>query len=193
MLPLGHAAFAYLCYVGYGVVGDRRLPAGFALVSLLAGSQFPDLIDKPLTYWDLLPYGRSFAHSIFVLVAVGLLVRVVVRRWDAVWRQSERPELYRIVSPVAFLVGYGSHLLGDAYGAVLAADYAGAAFLFYPLFPLPASASDVAPWLRLRRIYLNMGTHPQAELIVAALVVFAGIRLHAHRERIKLWLPTTEK
>jgi hypothetical protein len=74
MLPLGHLSVAYLCYVGYAAVQSRRLPTRWTLLPVALGSQFPDVIDKPLSYWALIPSGRSLAHSVFTCGRIVALV-----------------------------------------------------------------------------------------------------------------------
>lgn len=103
MLPWGHAAVAYLAYSLWCRRTDVA-PPGAAVVALAIGSQFPDLVDKPLA-WTLmvLPAGRSLGHSLFLtaaLVAVGVAYARRVPR--------HRAPAY------AFLLGYVSHLVTDA-------------------------------------------------------------------------------
>lgn len=178
MLPLGHLAFAYLWYVVYAWVGSHRLPAGLALVSVAFGSQFPDLVHKPLAYLGVLTYGRSLAHSVFALGICSLGVWSIARHYRGRWTGQSLPERLRIVTPAAFTIGYASHLLGDTYQFLLAGDLWAARFLVYPLVPVPvSSADDVAPWIRLLRIYKDMGSHPQVNIIILAVTVFVGLRL----------------
>jgi hypothetical protein len=184
VLPFGHAATAYLCYAVYAVVTSRRLPARLALFPLAFGSQFPDLIDKPLAYWNLVPYGRSLAHSVFTC---GLVIALV---WGSFhyardhWDSASWQDRLRAVTPAAFGIGYASHLLGDSYKALLAGNFVDARFLLYPLYPLPASpADDIPPWLRLLQIYQDLDTHPQFGLIILAVVLFIGIRTWASVHR----------
>ncbi|MEF8818917.1 MAG: metal-dependent hydrolase [Haloferacaceae archaeon] len=183
MLPLGHASLAYLCYVGVAALTDRRLPARDALVPLLFASQLPDLVDKPLAYVGVLRSGRSLAHSLFALaviaVAVSLLCRELARSVD-----SERLSRALAATPVPFAVGYATHLAGDAAHALLAGDYAGAGFLLYPVVPPQrAPSASVAPWIRLRRIYLDGGADALGPLVFVALAVFVGLRLRAYWRR----------
>jgi hypothetical protein len=181
VLPLGHLAFAYLWYVVYAAVGTHRLPARLALVPLAIGSQFPDLVDKPLAYLEFLTYGRSLAHSVFAFAICSLAVWWVARRARGRWAAETLPERLRVVTPAAFAIGYVSHLLGDTYRFLLAGDLWAARFLLYPLFPVPESpADDVPPWIRLFRIYQEMGTHPQLNVIALAVVVFVGLRLRQY-------------
>ena len=181
MLPLGHLAFAYLWYALYAASSTHRLPARLALLPLAFGSQFPDLIDKPLAYIGVLTYGRSLAHSLFTFALCSLAVWWLVTRLRGRWSTETLVERLRIVTPAAFAIGYASHLLGDTYRFLLAGDLWDARFLLYPLFPVPESPSDnIAPWVRLFEIYREMGTHPQIDLIVLAIVVFVGLRVRQY-------------
>ncbi|AGB14830.1 putative membrane-bound metal-dependent hydrolase (DUF457) [Halovivax ruber XH-70] len=85
MWPLGHAAVAYLCYTLSRRGRALQPPAAAPVVAVLVGSQVPDLLDKPLSwYLGMLPTGRSLGHSFLFLVplAIGalLLARHVGRR-----------------------------------------------------------------------------------------------------------------
>lgn len=185
VLPLGHLAFAYLWYVLYATVSTHRLPARLALVPLVFGSQVPDLIDKPLAYLEILRYGRSLAHSVFTFTICSLAVWWVTIYFRSRWTAESFPERLRTATPAAFALGYASHLLGDTYQFFLAGDLWAARFLVYPLYSVPVSpADDVAPWVRLFRIYQEMGTHPQVNLIILAIVVFVGLRLY-HRKHTR--------
>jgi len=90
------------------------------------GSQFPDLVDKPLAWAvSVLPAGRSLTHSVFTAVAVSAVVYCVAARLD-----RREPAL-------AFIVGYASHLAGDALPKLPAGDFDSLTFLLWPLLPLP--------------------------------------------------------
>ncbi|QPV62852.1 metal-dependent hydrolase [Halosimplex litoreum] len=103
MYPWGHAAFAYLLFVGLALLAHRRVSRA-QLIGVLVASQLPDLIDKPLAWWvPLLPSGRSLGHSL--LFALPLIVTVGV--------VAHRAGHFGVAPAVA--VGYLSHLLGDAY------------------------------------------------------------------------------
>jgi hypothetical protein len=142
------------------------------------------VIDKPLAYWNVLTYGRSLAHSVFAFLLLSTLVWLAAQRLNGRWRETTWKNWGRITAPAAFAIGYGSHLLGDAYSAVLTGQYADARFLFYPLYAMPESSADeVPPWLRLLRMYQDMETHPQIELIIVGLVVFIGLRIQIYRKQ----------
>lgn len=181
MLPLGHAALGYLLYAGYVRLSDHRIPLRYTIVPLAIGTQFPDLVDKPLAYLELLAYGRSLAHSLFTLVVASTLVWWVAKRTTARplggWKSH-----VSFGAPAAFTIGYVAHLIGDAQDALLAGNFFDARFLVYPLYVLPESpADDIPPWTRLVHIYQQMETHPQLELILVAAVVFVGARIRNYR------------
>lgn len=181
MLPLGHLAVGYLCYAASAVVSTHRLPARVALVPLAFGTQFPDLVDKPLAYVGVLTYGRSLAHSVFTFALCTLAVWWIATRLRDRWTVDSLHDRLRRVTPAAFAIGYASHLLGDTYRFFLAGDWWTARFLLYPLFPVPESPSDeIAPWVRLFRIYQEMGSHPQLNLILLAIGVFVLLRVRQY-------------
>lgn len=187
MLPLGHLAVAYLWYAVFAAARAHRLPARLALVPLAFGSQFPDLVDKPLAYLGVLTYGRSLAHSVFTFALCSLAVWWVTIRLQGRWEPATLAERLRTVTPAAFVIGYASHLLGDSYQFLLAGDMWAARFLVYPVFPVPESPSDdIAPWIRLLEIYQEMGSHPQLNFIILAIVVFAGPRGRQYLRRAQL-------
>ncbi len=103
MWPLGHAAIGYLCYSTLVRTREASPPDGLAVVVLLFGSQFPDLVDKPLAwYLGVLPTGRTLAHSLLVLGPLVVAVYLFTAR-------RSRPEC-----GVAFGVGALSHVFVDA-------------------------------------------------------------------------------
>ena len=126
MLPWGHAAVGYLAYRLYTFLRHRRPPVGAAVVALAVGTQFPDLVDKPLAWtFGVLTSGRSLAHSLLTATVVIALIAWYARRRD-------RSEL-----AVAFAVGYLSHLFGDALGPLLDGEYVYFSSLGWPLLPPP--------------------------------------------------------
>jgi len=76
MWPWGHAAVGYLAYsLGYRA-SDRRL-TGAAVIALGVGTQFPDLIDKPLGWtFGVLPGGRTLAHSLLTVAVVAVVLAI---------------------------------------------------------------------------------------------------------------------
>ncbi|QCJ45841.1 metal-dependent hydrolase [Haloprofundus sp. MHR1] len=132
MLPWGHAALGYLLY-SYGLRLRRTgPPSGLAATCALAvGTQFPDLVDKPLSWtFKVLPGGRTLAHTLFVAVPLLLAVAFVARRFDR-----------RRVGD-AFVVGYASHLLGDVLWQLGQGNVRVLAFLVWPLIPVDEPEYD---------------------------------------------------
>lgn len=114
MLPWGHAGLGYLCYHLWLRLRGRLPPNGHAVLALLVGTQFPDLLDKPATWVvPVLPSGRSLGHSLLALGLVALAVVVVERL--ATDRETRVPPLGRTRVWGAFLGGWAAHLLGDVY------------------------------------------------------------------------------
>ncbi len=108
MWPWEHLAVGYLCYSALARSRGGDPPTAAAAVAVAFGTQFPDLVDKPLA-WGLavVESGVSVAHSVFTACALSVVVVAVARRLD-------RPRV-----GTAFVVGYLSHLPADAvYGAV---------------------------------------------------------------------------
>lgn len=122
MWPWGHLAVGYLLYTAFVHLRDRRAPTDLATIALAVGTQFPDLVDKPLA-WSLgvLPNGRSLAHSLVTALLVVALVELVARRRG-----------YGSIA-TAFAVGYFSHLVGDALYPALSGDYYSLGFLAWPV------------------------------------------------------------
>ena len=124
MFPWEHLAVGYLCYSLFAHLRGRT-PSGPATLALAVGTQFPDLVDKPLTWtFDTLPAG-VFAHSLFVAVPLVALVIVVAWRVD------------RTEPAIAFAVGYLLHLPGDVVPAVALGDDLTYWFLFWPAMERP--------------------------------------------------------
>jgi membrane-bound metal-dependent hydrolase YbcI (DUF457 family) len=95
-----HLAAGYLLYSLLRHARGRS-PASPAVVALLVGALFPDLVDKALAYVGVLSYGRSFAHS---LLTAGVVLAAVAWLAD---RAGNRE------AAVAFAVGYLSHVAVD--------------------------------------------------------------------------------
>jgi hypothetical protein len=90
------------------------------------GTQFPDLVDKPLAwYLGVLPAGRSLAHSVFTAAVVSAVVLAVASRLD------------RLEPGLAFTGGYASHIAGDVLPKLPGGDFESLTFVLWPLLPLP--------------------------------------------------------
>jgi hypothetical protein len=121
MWPWEHLALAYLLYALYTRGRLGRPPGDRDTLALAVGTQFPDLVDKPLGWGLGLLRDGVFAHSLFVAVPVSLLVAGLAahRGWAAVgW---------------AFGFGYLSHLPADALYGVVFGQPPNVGFLLWPL------------------------------------------------------------
>ncbi|SDM92711.1 LexA-binding, inner membrane-associated putative hydrolase [Halogranum gelatinilyticum] len=131
MWPWGHAAVGYLLYSLYSRSVRNQPPTGLTVVVVGFGTQFPDLIDKPLAWTvSVLPAGRSLAHS---LLTASLVIGVVV----VLARRANRSPLAG-----AFGIGYLSHLAADGLYPFLEGEFASLSYLAWPLLPLPAYETD---------------------------------------------------
>lgn len=142
MFPWGHAAIGYLLYTLVSHTRYDRPPTDGAFVVLLIGTQFPDLVDKPLAWsFALLPSGRSLAHTLLVAGPVCAGVYLYARKYD------------REEWGAAFGLGYLSHVLIDAVPDLLRGNFEYAQYLLWPILPLPPyeePSSVVEPFVSLR-------------------------------------------
>ena len=123
MFPWTHAVFGYVLVLVVVFALGRRVSRA-ELIAVIAGTQVPDLVDKPLAWgFAVLPSGRSLAHSL--LFAVPLVALVVTSAW-----YRRHPE-----AGVAFGLGYLSHLIGDTYVAVYYWRPEEFTFLLWPVLP----------------------------------------------------------
>ncbi|MBX0296668.1 metal-dependent hydrolase [Haloarcula nitratireducens] len=138
MWPWGHLAVGYFCYLAIVRLGARRGLTAATLLAVAFGTQFPDLVDKPLA-WSvpILPSGRSLAHS---LVVAAVLLTVLY--WIS--RVYEREEIV-----LAFAVGYVAHSLSDlGPGTVLGllqgdlSQLTWTTYLVWPLLAPPPYPND---------------------------------------------------
>lgn len=134
MFPWGHLAVGYLFYTAFTRLVNRRPPEGPPTIALAVGTQLPDLVDKPANWWVGILDGRGIGHSLLVVVPLCALVVALARRRD-------RPAVGAALS-----IGLVTHLLGDAWRAVLAGEVqASASYLLWPLWEAPTYAID-SPW-----------------------------------------------
>lgn len=131
MWPWEHLAVGYLIYSALARHRYGEPPTTAAAIAVAFGTQFPDLVDKPLA-WGLavVESGVSVAHSVFTAFALSALVVALSRRLD-------RPRM-----GTAFAVGYLSHLPADAvYGLVFNGAIKLRPFL-WPFVDAPPSAGS---------------------------------------------------
>ena len=138
MWPWGHLAVGYLCYVAVLRMRARGEQTLFTLSAVAIGTQFPDLIDKPLAWSvSVLPSGRSLTHSLLtatVLIVLGYWLGQRVDRTD---------------EAVAFAVGYLSHSFTDLGPEVVVGLVQGdmrqlewTTYLLWPLLASPPYEQD---------------------------------------------------
>lgn len=126
MWPWGHLAVGYLLYAGFTRWRFDRSPQGGATLALALGTQFPDLVDKPLAWtFHLIPSGRSLAHSLLTATLVCVFVWLYARRRG------------RSIVGTAFAIGYVSHLFADALSPVLDGNYRYVSYLGWPVIDQP--------------------------------------------------------
>lgn len=121
MWPWGHLAVGYLLYSAI-VRLQARTPLRRDVVLLLAvGTQFPDLVDKPLWMVGFLPSGRTLAHSLVTAAIVVSVAYLFLRRRG------------RGQAAFAFGVGYVAHILTDGFKPLLVGEWQYVVYLFWPL------------------------------------------------------------
>ncbi|MBV0923099.1 metal-dependent hydrolase [Halomicroarcula limicola] len=124
MWPWEHLAVGYLVYSLYVRVRGRERPSGVDVVAVAVGSQFPDLVDKPLGWGTtLLPSGTSLAHSILFAVPISLLVVAVAHRYG-----------HSSVG-VGFALAYLAHPPADAVYSFVLGGHLRLGFLLWPVVP----------------------------------------------------------
>lgn len=144
MRPIEHLIVALLFVGCYVALVARRLPSLELAAVTFVGSQFPDIIDKPLALEvGVLPTGRVGIHSL--PIAVPLWVVVVLYGWKT----------GRVRAGIAFVIACASHLLADNYVALAAGRIP--SDLFWPLAqPVPRPA--IPYWAGPRSINIHLFT-----------------------------------
>ncbi|WP_135305894.1 metal-dependent hydrolase [Haloarcula amylovorans] len=125
MRPDIHAGLAYLAWTAYTHLSATRPPTDAEFWVVIFGSQFPDLVDKPLAWtFGVLPSGRSLGHS---LLTAAILV-VVLRRYLSRDRD---------VLVTAFAVSVVGHDLLDAIPPLQRGQPAYVRYLLWPVVDQP--------------------------------------------------------
>ncbi|RLM49985.1 metal-dependent hydrolase [Halorubrum sp. Atlit-28R] len=157
MFPHEHLLVALLPIVVYVGIRDRQLPTRGVVFVTSIGSQFPDLIDKPLAHqFGVLPSGRVFIHSLpFAIPIAGC---ILVYGW-----QTDR---LRVAG--AFVVAYLLHVLGDTYQVLRTGKIP--ADLLWP-FVAAQARPEVPFWAGVDGVNVRLWT----AFSVAVLVVTLGV------------------
>lgn len=203
MLPWGHAAVGYLLYAGWRRWQRDSVPVGIAVIALAVGTQFPDLVDKPLSWtFALLPTGRSLGHS---LVTFALLAGVLIAlaRWYDPQSEGAEPPITNPAGPslsrraslaaTAFVLGYGSHLLADVAAGVATGSF-NVTYLLYPFVALGGSEHGYS----FLHFFLSLTLTPLLAFEAVLTVVATGVWLRDGRpglatlavriERLRSWV-----
>ncbi|WP_276301496.1 metal-dependent hydrolase [Halorussus lipolyticus] len=173
MWPWEHLAVGYLCYSLVVRVLGRRAPRTWPVVALALGTQFPDLVDKPLAWMvGVLPSGHSLAHSLLVALPVSALA---VTAGMALGRRRVG---------AAFAFGYLSHLPGDAFYPLLVGGEANYGFLFWPIVPASASETGVGFVAMVRTLFVQY----VAELAQGEVSMYLAVEIGLMASVVLLWL-----
>lgn len=161
MWPWGHLAVGYLLYTLYTRTRYGRRPLTIATIALIVGSQFPDLIDKPLSWtFGILPTGRTLAHSLLFVVPVSI----------GVYEACKRHDRFRAEWGVAFAIGTLSHVIVDAVSALLWGDPTEARFLLWPLLSVPGYEGE-GPSIVSAFLTLDLSPYLLFEFVLVALAL----------------------
>lgn len=171
MFPIQHFIVAFVPALAYVVVCDRRLPTLRFVGVVFLGSQFPDLVDKPLAHqFVVLPSGRVFMHSL--PTAVLLLLILGLYGW-----KTDRTRLSS-----AFVFAHLSHLLADNHGVLLGPNPQISPDLLWPFVP-PVARPVTPSWAGPEGIYVHLWT--TFSIIVLSFSVY--VLLSDEKERISMY------
>lgn len=171
MWPWGHLAVGYLGYVGWARYrGVSQEP--LAVVAVAVGTQFPDLIDKPLAWTvPVLPSGRSLAHSALTASLILFTIHRVSKRFN---RQR---------SATAFAIGYLTHIFSDLGPQTITGLLTGdvsqlqwTTYLLWPILPAPPYPNDSSFAEHLTAFALDPFVAAQFGLatVAAAVWIYSG-------------------
>lgn len=170
MWPWGHLAFGLLSYFVFLRLRGRQMVPPAVLLALALGTQFPDLVDKPLAWsFHLLPNGRSLAHSIFTFALLSTVLYWLGSRYG---RTSE-------VS--AFSFGYASHIVGDVFSPLMDGSLYYASFFLWPLVPAVDYGEEVAFVERFRGLELTPSIAIQGGLLALGVAWYLLARRRASK------------
>jgi len=166
VLPIEHFIIALLPVAVYALLRDKRLPSLQLVAVTFFGSQFPDLVDKPLAYeLYLIPSGRVFMHSFPFAIPLSIVVIAYAVRTD------------RARLGAAFVFAHLSHLVADNQ-RILPPDLYVSSDLLWPLRP-PVARSPVPQWVGEGAVNLHLWTgFSVVVLALAAYVLVVDLQAH---------------
>jgi len=121
MLPWGHFAVAYLLYSPYSRRRYGRSPTPRAVLALLAGAVFADVVDKPLGWGLGLIPSRSLGHSLVFAIPLFVAVYAAAVRYD------------HVATATAFAVSHLAHLATDLRPRLLLGYPIRSRYLVWPI------------------------------------------------------------
>lgn len=143
MFPHMHFIVAMVPALAYVLIGDRQPPTPRFAGAVFLGSQFPDLIDKPLAHeLMLIPSGRVFMHSLPTAVPILLIVGLYGWKTD------------RLRLSGAFIFAHLSHILAD-HRELLQPTPEVSSDLLWPFFS-PVARSGIPAWGGPEGIYVHL-------------------------------------
>lgn len=165
MRPIEHFVVAVVPIVGCVLVRNREFPHSRLVLVVFFGSQFPDLVDKPLAHvLFVIPSGRVFIHSVPFAAPLSLLVIGYARHTN------------RLQMGGGFVFAYLSHLVADNYRALTGADAHIPPDLLWP-FVSPIPRPPVPYWAGPNSIHLHLWSlFSIVTLALVAYVVVLDIR-----------------
>lgn len=146
MLPIEHLIVALVPTCLVIVVVSRQLPAPPIIGAVGLGSQFPDLIDKPLALQlGIIPTGRVFMHSLPIAVPFLIVVGVYGYRTD------------RLPLAVVFAFAHLTHLIADTYQTLLGPVLSLSPDLLWPVTE-PIARPGIPHWAGPNGINIHLWT-----------------------------------
>jgi hypothetical protein len=143
------------------------------VIALALGTQFPDLVDKPLSWsLGLLPSGHSLAHSVFVALPTSALAVTVA--WVLGWRRVG----------AAFALGYLSHLPADVFYPALVGGEPNYGVFLWPVVSTPVSETSVGFMVMFRTLLGRYVT----ELMRGELSTYFALEIGLLAAVVLLWL-----
>lgn len=165
MFPWEHLALGYICWSVFARLAYNEPSGDWAALVAVFGSQFPDLLDKPLSWWlELFPSGYSIGHSIFLVPVFVGAVYVLAR-----WRGRRRLAF-------AFGIPHLSHLVSDVFYPIVLMRGPALRRIIWPLGTREASRTHLNA-IELGLIYVRQTFAGVASGEFLFLVVFEFVLL----------------